>query len=490
MFKYVSFQFMNQKIEKYGYTYSFKTFVIQLIGFIFLVLLAGRLYLLKMTYQIILIICAVLMFPIIILSQFRYMYNNQRFENMINYMEKTIIFFKQEPKILTCMKNVMNYVDDKTSSLIKQSIHILHTDLSEQRYESALNIINEQYRSSRLVSLHRFMKTVEEKSSIDYRVSLNNLDYDLKEWVNRVYRYQSDLKVKKTQFMISLVSSVLLMAIFSVMWIEVNDLTHMIESPIYQIGSTLFLILSLLLFTFVQAKINGEWLVEDYKDDGHKDRKFVKYVSEFQYKKELKKQGIKILVFSILFFISLYLKNDYIVCFSFIAIIYFFYEPMRLYKAYKNKIKTILAIEFPLWLRDVALNLNNFVVLGALKHSYSCAHPVLQVFLDQLIIDIESNPASIEPYALFLKDFKINDITNCMLSLYSLQEVKHDFVQGEINDLIKRNQSMLMNSEKIRNSKALIGVLIFSFVPIFITMCKIFIDMMMMLMGIFAYMGG
>ena len=77
-----------------------------------------------------------------------------------------------------------------------------------------------------------------------------------------------------------------------------------------------------------------------------------------------------------------------------------------------------------------------------------------------------------------------------MLSLYSLSEVKHDYVEEEISDLIKRNQSMLMNSEKIRNSNALIGVLVFSFVPILITMVKIFIDMMVMLLGIFSYMGG
>ena len=490
MFRYFSFQFINKKIEKYGYSYNFKTFLLQLIGFLLLVLFAGRLYLLKIHCQIILLISGLMLFPIIILSQFKYMYNNQRFENLINYMEKTIIFFKQEPKILTCMHNVLDYVDDKTASIIKQSIHILNTDISEQRYERALNLLNEEYNSSRLVSLHRFMRTVEEKSSSTYRSSLNNLDYDLKEWVNRVYRYQSDLKIKKTQFMISLVSSILLMAIFSVMWIEVNDLTQMIDKPIYQIGSTLFLIIGLLLFTFVQSKITGQWLIEDYNKDDKKSFNLIQYIQNFKYIKELKKQIIKIIVFLILFLISIYLNIYPVSLFALCSIFYFFYEPLSLYKSRKNKIKSLLAIEFPLWLRDVALNLNNYVVLGAIKHSYECTHPVLQFYLDKLIQDIELNPTSIEPFSSFLKEYNILDVTNCMLSLYSLSEVKHDHIEEEISDLIKRNQTMLTNSEKIRNSNALIGVLVFSFVPILITMVKIFIDMMVMLMGIFAYMGG
>ncbi len=490
MFRYLSFKFINQKIEKYGFSYSFKKFMIQLIAFLILVFMAGRFYLLKTQYIVILMILAVCLFPIIILSQFKYIYNNVRFENMINYMEKTIIFFKQEPKILSTLENVIHYVDKKNEKILKDAIHILHTDVSDERYERALSLMNNEYHSSRLVSMHRFMKTVEEKSSLDYRYSLNNLDYDLKEWVNRIYKYQSDLKVKKTQFMISLIASILLMAIFSVMWIEVNDLTQMIDNPIYQIGSLIFLMLSLILFTVIQSKINGQWLIEDYKEHSDKILKHVTYVHNFHYLSELKKQWIKIVIFVFLFVLSFVMKNKGIMMMSVLFIIYFVYEPFYLFKSKKKKIRSILEIEFPLWLRDVALNLNNFVVIGALKHSLECAHPILRHYLSQLIYDIEDNPASIKPYSDFLKEYHISDVTNSMLALYSLSEVSHEHIQGEINDLIKRNQTMLSNSEKIRNSHALIGVLVLSFVPIIITMIKIFVDMMMMLLGIFAYMGG
>ncbi len=490
LFKYLSFSFLNKRIEKYGFTYSFKSFICQLFLFVLLVFVAGKIYLLKFEYLIVLMIGGICVFPIILLSQFKYMYNNQRFENMVNYIEKMIIFFKQDPKILKCLENIRDFVDSRSQELIDKAIDVLHNDLSDERYIRALKIINDEYHSSRLISLHRFIRTVEEKSSIDYRESLNDLDYDLKQWVNRIYQYQSELKVKKTQFMISLIASILLLAIFSIMWVEVNELTHIIDHLLYQLSATIFLMSSLFLFAYVQSSINGQWLIEDYNENDHiKEFKMFEQYLSFSYKNELKKQWVKMIIFLFIFFYSLYIRHFVVMGICIVIILYLFYEPIYSYKKMKKKISSLLKVEFPLWLRDVALNLNNFIVVGAIVHSYEYAHPILQHYILLLLKDIEMNPTSIKPYTSFLEEYHL-DITSFMLSLYSLQEVKHDYLQGEISDLIKRNQAMLVQSEKMRNAHALIGVLVLSFVPILTTMVKILIDMFIMLLGIFSYMGG
>lgn len=490
MFRYLSYHFINTKIKKYGYSYSLKRFIFQLIQFLMLLFIAGKIYLLEDIYLFILIISGILVFPIIILSQFKYLYNNQRFENMVNYIEKMIIFFKQDPKILNCLQNIRDYIDEKTKELVNQSINILHTDLSDQRYSHALKIINDEYHSSRLVSLHRFMKTVEEQSSLNYLDSLNNLDYDLKEWVNRVYQYQSELKVKKTQFMISLIASILLLAIFSIMWVEVNELTHIIHHTIYQFTAFLFLLCSLLLFTYVQSSITGQWLIEDYNEDDNEKQYqlFIKYKS-YSYKRELKHQLIKILIFVCILIYSIYVKQLSVSMISILFIAYLIYEPVKIQKRRKKKISMILSVEFPLWLRDTALNLNNYIVTKAIEHSIDYAHPILVYYIHILLKDIKEDPTSLIPYTSFLKEYNL-DLTSFMLSLYSFQVIRHDYIQSEVTDLIKRNQTMLIESEKIRNRNALIGVLVLSFVPILITMIKIFTDMMIMLMGIFSYLGG
>lgn len=489
LFSRLSFKKLNSEIRAYGYSYNLKSFLLQMLAYLILVVGAGYFYLLKPVSMIILIVTAILVFPIIVLAQFRHMYNNQRFENLVNYMEKMIIFFKQQPKIIRCVEKTRMYVDDKTKDRIDEAIEVLNFDMSNERYSKALKIIENEYHSSRLVSLHRFMITVEEKSSKEYITSLNNLDYDLKEWVNRVYDYQTQLKTKKAQVMVSLIASILLLAIFSVMWMEVDDITNMISNPIYQIGATAFLMTSLILFTIAQTKINGQWLVEDYTGDvDYKTLRKIDLVNNYNYKNSLKKQIPKIMLFGILCGYCAYMKQYSFAVFLALIIGYLFYEPTKMQKMRIKSIGQTISTEFPLWLRDVALNLNNYVVVGAIRNSMNFASETLKPFLVKLLNDIDENPTSIEPFTSFLAQYKVHDITTSMLALYSLQQVSSIDSEREITDIIKRNQTMLSNAEKIRNQNALIGIIVVSFVPVFFTMAKIMVDMVIMLLGIFSNM--
>lgn len=487
--KKLCFHQLNTQIEAYGYSYHFKSYLISMGLFLLAVFLAGYFYLLNTFAMMILIVVGFIVFPFIIKAQFCHMYNNQRFENLVNYMEKMIIFFKQDPKILICLEKSKNYVDDTTKHCIDQALEILYEDMSSDRYHKALKIIEDEYHSARLVSLHRFMKTVEEKSSQDYRVSLNNLDYDLKAWVNRVYNYQTELKLKKMQVMVSLVASLILLAIFSVMWVKVDDLTGMISHPLYQTGALIFLIAELVLLTIVQLKINGQWLVEDYTEQYDQSlMKKVKNIQDFDYRRSLKKQKIKLAVFFVLLIYSLFIHQIILSVFLIGFIGYLFYEPYYMYKLQKKSVCQAIELEFPLWLRDVALNLNNYVVVGAIGHSMNFVSPVLRFYLQKFLTEVEQYPTSIEPFANFLDQYHIHDVHTSMLALYSLQEVDNKDSEREISELIQRNQTMLSNGEKIRNQNALIGVLIVSFIPIVLTMTKIIVDMLIMLIGIFSHL--
>ena len=83
----------------------------------------------------------------------------------------------------------------------------------------------------------------------------------------------------------------------------------------------------------------------------------------------------------------------------------------------------------------------------------------------------------------------MRDVHTSMLALYSLQEVDQSDGEREVGELVKRNQTMLADGEKLRNQQALIGVLMISFVPILFTMIKIMGDMLIMLTGIFRILG-
>lgn len=486
--KKLLFQQLNTEIEGYGYHYHFKSYILSMLLFLIAVWIVGYFYLLNPLCMGILVITGFVVFPFIVKSQFYHMYNNQRFENLMNYMEKMIIFFKQDPKILSCLEKSRDYVDTTTKEKIDVAILILKEDMSVDRYDKALGFIEDEYHSARLVSLHRFMKTVEEKSSRDYRVSLNHLDYDLKSWVNRIYQYQTELKLKKTQILISLFASLALLAIFSVMWIKVDDMTHMVSHPLYQIGALFFLVVELCLLTVVQLKINGQWLIEDYQQiHNEKMMKKVKNIHDYQYKSCLMKQKKKLIFFIVFMIYGIYRSQMLIVVLSIVILLYLLYEPHYMYKLQKKSISRMISQEFPLWLMDVALNLNNYVVIGAISHSMSFVSPVFRYYLQNFLDDVEKQPTSIEPFSQFLQEYHMRDVHTSMLALYSLQEVDQSDGEREVGELVKRNQTMLADGEKLRNQQALIGVLMISFVPILFTMIKIMGDMLIMLTGIFSY---
>lgn len=486
-FKRNSFKNLNLEIKGYGYEYNFKSFILQLIAFLIVIFVAGYFYLLKPLCMGILLLVSLLVFPVIIRAQFKYMYNNKRFQNMVNYLEKMIIFFKQDPKILSSLSKTRRYVDETTRQCIDQALEILENDMSSERYSKALKVIEDEYHSSRIISLHRFMITVEEKSSQNYFHSLGNVDFDLKEWVNRIYSYQLQLKTKKMQVMVSLIASIVLLGIFSIMWVEVDSMAHVISNPVYQILATIFLISSILMFAFVQSKVNGQWLIEDHDDkENNKLLNKIKRSEDYTYKKALVKQIPKMLLFFLLSIYCAYVGQKLIAVVLGLIVGYLFYEPISQQKGRKKSIARSLATEFPLWLRDVALNLNNYVVVGAIKNSRTFVSPAFKKYLDNLLEDVDQNPTSIEPFVTFLQEYDVPDVTTCMLSLYSLQYVSEDESAREVTDLIQRNQNMLANAEKLRNQNALIGVLVISFIPILLSMFKIIIDMVIMLLGIFS----
>ena len=143
------------------------------------------------------------------------------------------------------------------------------------------------------------------------------------------------------------------------------------------------------------------------------------------------------------------------------------------FKAIKNEIE----IQFPRWLMNVALYVQSNSVQVALYKSIPTAPLVLQPELIKLNNAIRDNPTSIDPYIDFMKDFNLPNITMSMKMFYAIASGAGSDIQQQINEIIKRNNSLLDQTEKIANDNMLARMYMLFLAPQLTGGGKILIDM-------------
>ena len=481
--KLLSFKNLNYTIQNYGYNYSFGRYMASIV-----ILMAGIVasgYIFKLEFQTIVWLgfFAILLLPIIILSQIRFLHNNYRFEQMATYLQEMITVFKVNPKILYSLKEVQDlYTSPKgMKSTIQKSIDYIehNSEANDDFYKRALDIIEEDYPCTRVHSLHSLMLTVENQNSVNYHDAINDLYEDIQAWISRVYDYQIELKNVKSQF-----TMVLLLTI-GVASAMVNilppTLITFIDNPVYQVSTAGMLAIFLAMFCFIQSKLNGQWLVNDIDKDDEKILKSINYVENFDEKKSKKQSIIKAVIVALVPIYGLFVGNNNLVVLGGLATLLIFFWDRIQYRSHFKHIEKELQKTFPVWLRDVSLNMHNLVVTRAIKQSYPNAPAVLKYYLKDFINELEEDPVTIRPYANFLKKFYINDITSAMKSLYSIKQQNETNASKQISDLIMKNQSMMEKGERIRNENQLIGMNMMGTLPMIVGSLKLIVDMVLLI---------
>ena len=263
--KLLSFKNLNYTIQNYGYNYSFGRYIASIVILMAGIVASGYIFKLDVQTIVWLGFFAILLLPIIILSQIRFLYNNYRFEQTATYLQEMITVFKVNPKILYSLKEVQDlYTSSKgMKSTIQKSIDYIehNSEANDDFYKRALDIIEEDYPCTRVHSLHSLMLTVENQNSVNYHDAINDLYEDIQAWISRVYDYQIELKNIKNQFTIVILLTI---GVASAMVnILPSNMTSFVTNPVYQVATALMLAIFLVMFCFVQSKLNGQWLVND-----------------------------------------------------------------------------------------------------------------------------------------------------------------------------------------------------------------------------------
>lgn len=481
--KLLSFKNLNYTIQNYGYKYSFGRYMASIVILMAGIVLSGYIFKLHIDTIVWLGFFAILLLPIIILSQIKFLHNNYRFEQMSTYLQEMITVFRINPKILYSLREVKDLYTSPTGmkATIDKAIDFIehNSDDSENFYKKALDIIEYEYPCTRVHSLHSMMLTVESQNSVNYHDAINDLYEDIQAWISRTYDYQIELKNIKTQF------SIVILLTIGVSSAMVNilpaNMISFVENPVYQVATAIMLAIFLVMFCFVQSKLNGQWLVDDIDKEDKNILKSIEYVEKFDEKKSNKRSIIKAIIVAMVPILgAITNNNNFLVLGGLATLVVFFWDRIQ-YKGHFKNIEKELRKTFPVWLRDVSLNMHNLIVTRAIKQSYANAPTVLKYYLTDLINELEEDPVTIRPYNNFLKKFYINDITSSMKSLYSIKQQNGDNASKQISDLIIKNQSMMEKSERIRNENQLIGMNMMGTLPMIVGSLKLIIDMILLM---------
>lgn len=365
-----------------------------------------------------------------------------KFHDVLLYMEQMIYSFKKQPKIRPALSDAQKVSSNRMKEIIEEVIVNIDSKMTDKIYEESLDIIGKEYDCKRLRSLHEFIIKIEEHGG-DYENHMDILLDDIKQWGDRVALFIKNVERVKRNVIISIFSTLITCGFMAYLIpAEYRYTNH----PVYQICSTVMILLMMLSYLLVYKRMNIDWIQEKQMlSDNMIVKHFVLVEKGYMNDKRL----------SLLERIS--------------------------YRKAKRTLENEIKKAFPDWIRDVAINLQNQTVQTAIENSYERLAFVLKRPVRKLLVDFEKYPVGIEPYDNFLREFDLDDIKSSVKMFYSINELGKAQSEKQIHSIIDRNNKMTRQAEEMKNSDQIGAATMFTAVPMGVGVVKIMVDMILMI---------
>lgn len=188
--------------------------------------------------------------------------------------------------------------------------------------------------------------------------------------------------------------------------------------------------------------INREVLSQSFMEDNL--QQLLKMTNEpniesFQNKRLLKSLSVVLLVL-----LSIYLDLGllYVLIWIVIAIIIYKIPYFRVKSKFKQLVGQI-KYEFPIWLRQLQILLQNNTVVVSLEKSFDLAPMLIQTHLHDFINKLKEQPQQLSIYTGFLEDYECVEIERAMKLLYRYNSVGKEDSMKQLNRMIQTTAKWL-----------------------------------------------
>ena len=425
------------ELKRYGYVFSVKRSILMYGMVVAFALLCGKFFRLERMYLLILCLWCAILFPFFLRNLYRNHYGQRQFVEINNYMEQFLYSFQKSGKILVTLKDVEKlFANGMMHTRIQEAIAYIEDTYDEDHVEKkALAMIEQEYPIHHVAMIHRFALQVEEKGG-EYGEAIRLMLDARRMWADRSYELLKEKKRKRTQILISVLVSLLLCSVFVYMAERVS--LSITGFTIVKVVTLLTLLLDIWIFYVADRKLSMENMDETY-DEKELLRQYEK-VKRSEEKKHAE-LGTRIA---------------------------------------KKNVSRALQKMFPQWLLEVSLLLQSENVQVAIMESYDEAPVLMKPALRELIQKLHLRPTDMEPYLEFLQEYALPEVQSSMKMLYALSEGTGGNANNQISDIIRRNQLLLDQAQKMKNEDALGGLYALFLAPQLTGGAKMLVDMGML----------
>ena len=484
IFEKYSITNLKESVNKYGYKYRTRDLIMQFLTLVVCIIIVGVISRLHARYIMFLILIGILLTPIVARAIFKGLHSIKRFAILSDYLTNIIPIFLQKTKISYTLKELREIsAYDMKESIDKAIDYLDNTKNDVDVYENSLKIIEKDFKNSRLNAVHKLLVNVEKNNSLNFKDMANDMIVDIENWIKRTYNFQKELKSRKAKLILLCLLILFMNSVFIGLYDSSKYFVGFTDNYYYQILTTAFISIIMIITTIILVRLNGNWLVDDETINDEDLKK------TYQVYKNGKTNNLVCLLISVIFLILgivFYIIKENIIisliCVAF-AVLMYSRKDFKVKSAYK-KINKSLMYEFPKWLRDVCIKVNDMTVINAIESSLDAVSYPLRLEIIKFLDKAKKDPTSIKPYNEFLSSYKLDDASNSMKVLYSVNNVSKKEIRNRISSLIVRNQELLATAEKISNDDEIMGIEAIAYVPTLFFCIQMMCSMFLM----FSYM--
>lgn len=480
---------MQETINAYGYSYSFKEFALQAAAIIAAVLIISWFSELRGNFLLIMVVLAVATIPFLLYAYFKQLYGVQRFEMVQTYLSNILPIFMQKPKFRYALEEVADMSNGLMNKVILHSLEYIDTNTDDENVtRTAMDFIETEFPNSRIASVHKLMLDIEQGNSENYTDICENMYIDIEAWIRRVYNFQKELKSRRTSLIMLCAMSIVLNTMFVYMYGTSEIFDGFTTSVMYQTTTFIFLAATFLVAILIITMLHGAWLVddntkknEDYNNDCYN---YIHTHDGKPTKKSYMNAGFAAFAAIVATIVT---KNKVCLAILLLSVMALMQDKMKL-NSKRSTVKHVLTIEFPVWLRGVALDLNDMTVIVAMEKSMNNCSYIMKCELEKFFEQYAENPTSIRAFNDFLGEYQLEDVQSSMKVLYTIQSMSKEETQKQVTVIIQRNQELLAKSEQLQNEDSLGMAEMLGYAPMVLLTAQLIMSMVLMFIHIMNYM--
>ncbi|MEG2792760.1 MAG: hypothetical protein RR909_03160 [Bacilli bacterium] len=235
-----------------------KSVLLNFIGLTTVILVFSYLHLLRWEFTLLLIIAILIVIPFVLVAEYKYSYEKNRFNEMCLYMKHVIINYKIKKKVLNSLQDTLGIFED--GSEMKVCIEkAISSILNGNYFDVALQEIENKYCNSYIRQIHLFMILGEKEVGTSVHTSLTQIN--IKEWQKDVELFEENKFKIKTRCIWFAIGSLLMT--YYTLYQLIDYKVLLLEDANYQIMTFTYLFIMIITYAASTFLLSGKWINEE-----------------------------------------------------------------------------------------------------------------------------------------------------------------------------------------------------------------------------------